>query len=121
MIKIMIFFLSFFSLNLFAREASYLARSPRGLLMGDAYTAIADDEYTLFYNPAILGRNKGVDITLINPSFGLTNLYDDQERLKNFPKSDAPAIASRIMDLPIFLQASAFPTIKMGQFGFSFF
>lgn len=119
MMKIILLLL--FSNYLFAKEASYLARSPRGILMGDAYTAIADDEYTLFYNPAILGRNKGVDITLLDPSIGLTNLYDDQERFKNFPKSDAPAIANRIMDLPIYVQASAFPTIKMAQFGFTFF
>lgn len=45
---------------LHAQEVNYLARSPRALLMGDAYTAIADDEFTLFYNPAALGRNKGV-------------------------------------------------------------
>ncbi|MGZ3809391.1 MAG: hypothetical protein ACXVCE_15005, partial [Bacteriovorax sp.] len=73
------------------------------------------------YNPATLGRNKGVSFTPIDPGFGLTNLYSDQARLKNFPKNNAPAIASRIMDLPIYLQASAFPTLKMGQFGFTLF
>ena len=30
--------------------------------MGDAFTAVADDEMTLFYNPAALGRHRGVSI-----------------------------------------------------------
>ncbi|MBP9680956.1 MAG: hypothetical protein KBD76_06100 [Bacteriovorax sp.] len=114
-------FIMLITFDCFSKEFSYLARSPRALLMGDAYTAIADDEYTLFYNPAILGRNKGVSFTPINPSLGLTNLYADQDRLKNFPSSDAPAIAKKIMDFPIYVQASAFPTLKMGQFGFTMF
>jgi len=109
------------SFNLYSKEASYIARSPRGLLMGDAYTAIADDEYTLFYNPAILGRNKGVSFTPLDPTFALTNFYGEQSRFSNFPSSSAVGIANKIMDLPIYLQASAFPTLKMGQFGFTMF
>lgn len=119
-----IFFLTFIiSTNLFASEVSYLARSPRALLMGDAYTAIADDEYTLFYNPAALGRNKGVSFTLLNPTFGLTDALSEQDRFTNFPSGAgaAPQIANRIMDFPIYLQAGIFPTLKMGQFGFTLF
>lgn len=106
-----------------AQEVSYLARSPRALLMGDAYTAIADDEFTLFYNPAALGRNKGVSLTLLDPTFGLTDALSELDRFKNFPSGDgaAPQIANRIMDFPIYLQAGIFPTLKMGQFGFTLF
>ena len=106
--------------GLHAQEVNYLARSPRALLMGDAFTAIADDEFTLFYNPAALGRNKGVSFTLLDPSFGLTDALSESDRFKNFPSS-APAIANRIMDFPIYVQAGAFPTLKMGQFGFTLF
>lgn len=109
--------------QLHAQEVSYLARSPRALLMGDAYTAIADDEFTLFYNPAALGRNKGVSLTLLDPTFGLTDALSELDRFKNFPSGDgaAPQIANRIMDFPIYLQAGIFPTLKMGQFGFTLF
>jgi hypothetical protein len=106
--------------GLHAQEVNYLARSPRALLMGDAFTAIADDEFTLFYNPAALGRNKGVSFTLLDPSFGLTDALSEADRFQNFPSS-APAIANRIMDFPIYMQAGAFPTLKMGQFGFTLF
>ena len=109
--------------SLHAQEVNYLARSPRALLMGDAYTAVADDEFTLFYNPAALGRNKGVAFTLVNPDFGLTDALSELDRFKNFPSGNnaAPQIANRIMDFPIYLQAGIFPTLKMGQFGFTLF
>ena len=109
--------------QLFAQEVNYLARSPRALLMGDAYTAIADDEFTLFYNPAALGKNTGVSFTLLDPTLGITDALDELSRFSNFPSgsSAAPQIANRLMDLPIYLQAGIFPTLKMGQFGFSFF
>lgn len=121
--KIFLFlFINLLSL-LQAQEVNYLARSPRALLMGDAYTAIADDEFTLFYNPAALGRNKGVSLTLLDPTFGLTDALSELDRFKNFPSGDgaAPQIANRIMDFPIYLQAGIFPTLKMGQFGFTLF
>ncbi|MFA6238268.1 MAG: hypothetical protein WC635_13125 [Bacteriovorax sp.] len=123
MIRKLLFVIFFISTNLFSREVSYLARSPRALLMGDAYTAIADDEFTLFYNPAALGRNKGVSFTLIDPNFGLTNALGDTDRFTKFPSGQgaAPQIASRVMDFPIYLQAGIFPTLKMGQFGFTLF
>jgi hypothetical protein len=106
-----------------AQEVSYLARSPRALLMGDAYTAMADDEFSLFYNPAALGRNKGVSLTLLDPTFGLTDALSELDRFKNFPSGAgaAPKIANRILDFPIYVQAGIFPTLKMGQFGFTLF
>ena len=104
-----------------AQEVSYLGRSPRALLMGDAYTAIADDEYTLFYNPAALGRNKGVSFTPLAPSLGGTNALDDMDRFDNFPQKDPAAIAQRILNYPVTIQASIFPGLKLGTFGFNLF
>ncbi|MBC7537835.1 MAG: hypothetical protein H7281_03380 [Bacteriovorax sp.] len=127
MIKKLIFVL--FALNTFflnaglAQEVNSLARSPRALLMGDAYTAIADDEFTLFYNPAALGGNKGVSLTLLDPTLGMTDILGDLGRFKNLPKGPgaAPLIANRILDLPVYIQAGIFPTLKMGGFGFTLF
>lgn len=109
------------STSILSQEVFHLGRSPRALLMGDAYTAIADDEYTLFYNPAALGRNKGVSLTPLAPSVGGTNALDDMDRFKDFPKSDPTAIANRILNYPVTIQASIFPGLKMGQFGMSLF
>ncbi len=104
-----------------AREISYLARSPRALLMGDAYTAIADDEYTLFYNPAAMGRNQGLSLTPLDPSFEVTNALDEMDRFENFPSGDVSAIADRLLGFPVHLKAAAFPGLKMATFGFNLF
>jgi len=98
------------------KEFSYLARSPQALLMGDAFTAIADDEYTLFYNPAALGRNKGVSSSLINPAFGFPDVYHDLNRFQNFPNT-AAGISAKIMEYPIYVQSGIFPTLKLAHFG----
>ena len=117
----LILFISLATFEVFSREIGYIGRSPRAQLMGDAFTAVADDEYTLFYNPAALGRNKSVTLTAINPSIGGTNAIKDTDRFKDFPKSDPAAIADRILNYPVSIQASVFPGLKMGPFGFSLF
>jgi len=104
-----------------SEEFGYIGRSPRAQLMGDAYTAVADDEYTLFYNPAALGRNKSVSLTPLNPSIGGTNILKDSDKFKDFPKSDPSAIADKILNYPVSLQASAFPGLKMAGFGLTLF
>lgn len=111
----------FMSQCLWAAEISRVGVSPRALLMGDAYTAIADDEYTLFYNPAALGRNKGVSLTPLNVSIGGTNALGDTDRFKDFPKKDPAGIADRILNYPVSLNVSTFPGLKLAQFGFNLF
>jgi len=104
-----------------AGETHYLQRSPQALLMGDAFTARADDEYGLFYNPASLGRTKGLSLTPINPDVGVTNALDELDRFKNFPKKDTAAIADRILGLPIYLRGGVAPNVKFAGFGLSLF
>jgi len=88
--------------------------------MGDAYTSKAYDDYTLFYNPATLGRGSLVELYPINVDVGVTNVLDDMDRFDNFPKDPVP-IADRIMGYPVYLHAGATPGIKFGSFGFSMF
>lgn len=109
------------SFNLFAQEVIHIGRSPKALILGDAYTARADDEYTLFYNPAALGRNSGVQITPLNPSVGVTNALDEVDRFKDFPSSDPALIADRLLGFPVYVQAGVFPGLKMASFGFNLF
>ncbi len=108
--------------QVFARPVPYLVRSPKALLMGDAFTALADDEYTLFYNPAALGEGDMFSMTPAPLDIGVTNALDSkkQEKFKNFPKNDTVAIANRIMGVPLYFHGGATPTIKLGNIGFSF-
>jgi hypothetical protein len=113
-------FVCLFSANSLAKEVLYLGRSPKGMLMGNAYTSYATDEYALFYNPALIGRNDGVHFTPLNPSIGVTNILDDLDRFSNFP-SDAVGITDRILGVPIYIQTGLYPGLKMGPFAFNLF
>jgi hypothetical protein len=113
--------------ELFAKEFLYLARSPRALLMGDAYTAVADDEYTLFYNPAAMGRHTGIHISPINPKLELPDVlsknitrlkFSVDGKYKDWPKEPV-GIVDRILGIPLHLGASVVPTIKFANFAFS--
>lgn len=129
-LKLYKFYLSFFTYLLgiilipsgiiLAGEVQYLNRSPRGLLMGDAYTAVADDEYTLFYNPAALGRHSGLSIAFLNPDIGVTNVLSEVDRFQNFPSNDPAAMADRILGFPLNVHVGGTPGVKMGTFGLSF-
>lgn len=116
-----------FSNNLFAKEFRYLARSPRALLMGDAFTAVADDEYTLFYNPAAMGRHNGIHVTPINPRIELPDVlsknvtrmkFSIDGKYKDWPKEPV-GIVDRILGTPLHLGASIAPTIKFENFAFT--
>ena len=80
--KFIIFFIICLSFSASAYDYPYIMRSPKALLMGDAFTAVNDDEYTLFYNPASLGRHKN-DFTLYPLSGHLsgTNILSDLNEL----------------------------------------
>lgn len=115
----LLIFVSFFPV--FGQEVIHLGRSSKALLLGDAYTARADDEYTLFYNPAALARNSGLEVSPLNPQIGVTNALDEMDRFNDFPSSDAAAIADRLIGFPVYIQAGIFPGLKMASFGFNLF
>lgn len=96
-----------------------MGRSMHALLMGDAYTALADDAHTLYYNPAILGRHEGFSFWPINPLISVTNpLAEDLDDISD-PGDDPSQIASVFMDRPIHIALGAAPGFKMGRFGIS--
>ncbi len=108
------------SIQAFAFDYPYTMRSPKGLLMGDAFTAVNDDEFTLFYNPASLARPKN-DFKLfpINPQLSGTNILSDLDRFKDFP--DEPVGASKVlMDYPVHASAGFAPGFKLFNVGVSF-
>jgi len=100
-------------------------------MMGDAFTAVADDENTLFYNPAALGRNQGVHITPLKINFNFPDILDKNisidhpsvgisNRFQNFPSS-TQGIADRVLGYPLYLEAASAPGIKFLNLGFNFF
>ena len=117
--KMMLLALFIFSSSAFGFDYPYTMRSPKALLMGDAYTAINDDEYSLFYNPATLGRHKH-DLTLhpFSGQISATNVLKDMDRFNNFP-STATGAADVLMDYPVHAGAGFAPGFKLFNFGLS--
>lgn len=106
-----------FIFQVFASDR-YLNRSPRGLLMGDAFTAIADDAFTLFYNPAVLARHTGFSFWSINPTVAGTNVLEDPEKYNDLGSSPNE-IADVLFSDPVYVNLGAAPGFKMGHFGLS--
>ena len=104
MIKILIYiFVTLFSMRLaISDEIRYLVRSPRALLLGDAFTAIADDEYTLFIIQQHLVLIRGIGITLANIDSSFPNLLKPNyvKKLTASLGTDLSAISSNYMGLP---------------------
>lgn len=61
-----------------ASETSTLNSSVRALGMGDAFTAVADDDSSLFYNPAGLARVRGLNMKFFSVDAGVNNLSQYQ-------------------------------------------
>lgn len=114
--KLFFFIILIYSLPSFCEEERSLGKSPRGLLMGDAYTSLADDDFTLFYNPALLARHSGFSFYPLNPSFSVVNVLADTDKFNNL--GDTPTeVASAIFDFPVHIGVDYAPGFKMGRFG----
>ncbi len=96
----------------------YLKRSPKALLLGDAFVGRADDEFTLFYNPAALARHEGLSMYPINVYGGANDIVDDQDRFKDIPEGPV-AFSERFMNYPVHGNLGGVPGFKIGTFGFS--
>lgn len=116
--KWILIFLFLHSLSAVATEARTISRSPRALLMGDAYTALAEDAYTLFYNPAIMGRHSGFSFWAINPTITASNVLGETDQYEDFP-DDPAGIAEKVMGKPIHLGINLTPGFKMGPVALS--
>jgi len=99
--------------------------------MGDAYTAIADDESTLFYNPAALGRHQGLSLyplatnievpDVVDTNFSIDNFgIGLNDQFENFP-SEPEDIANKLIGLPLYLKLAGNAGFKFLNFGMNFF
>ncbi len=109
-----------FSNTVFAKyQSPYLIRSPKALLMGDAYTAVNNDEFTMYYNPASLSRHAN-DLTLYTfpGQVNGNNVLADSDKFQDFPQTTTGA-ADLLMNYPVHVSAGTSPGFRMFNFGFS--
>jgi hypothetical protein len=104
-----------------AREILSIQKSPRGILLGDAYTALADDSYSLFYNPALLGRHSGFSMYPFNASLSFINPIEYADRLDGIDNigNDPSDLVAQFSNIPLHVGANIAPGFKLGRFGFS--
>lgn len=107
-----VFFISFSKANTFIR-------SPKSFLLGGAFTARATEDFSLFYNPALLGRHKGLSVHPLNFSISLPYVPDDIDKFNDLPEEPADIVAE-FLNYPLYLNYSFVPGIKFGNFAFNF-
>jgi hypothetical protein len=88
--------------------------------MGDAYTSLADDGFSLFYNPALLARHDGFSFNPLPFNISVTNALSELDRFNNLP-SDPSGVYNQFSGLPIHLNLGWTPGFKMGNFALSGF
>lgn len=111
--------LLFSSVSAHGFSEQVLARSPKALLMGDAFTAVNDDSFTLFYNPASMARHKkAFSFYPLQGQVSGTNILEDMDRFKNFPKEPVE-VADLMMNYPVHASVGTTPGFKIYNFGFN--
>lgn len=118
-LKVFKIFPVFLAISSFSYEFNYLARSPEGLLMGDAYTTLATGAFSLFYNPALAARNKLFAFYPIPVSLGATDFVTETDKFDDLDTDETSTLADAVIGTPLHANAGIFPTIKLGWFTFT--
>ena len=112
--------LVFFSCSVFAVESSTLNSSVRALGMGDAFTAVADDESALFYNPAGLARVRGINWKIFGLGATLSG-FSAYQKVQALNTDTGSGFADAIGDLygeKVFVGAGGESIFTAPMFGF---
>lgn len=118
------YFILFFLVISYRAECSnqlgsyYIKRSPKGLILGDAYVARPFDDHILFYNSSSLARNDSVGASLFNFSLGSNDIIKDKDRFDDV--ADTPqGVVNQFLDYPVHLEAGTVPGFQVFNFAFS--
>lgn len=87
---------------LFAASLEYpsIVRSTKALGMGDAYYAMGEDQYTMFYNPAGLARIDNSRWSIISLQLGANNnLMDNKNAYSDTDWDDEAEVADFLRDI----------------------
>ncbi len=97
-VKCLAGFILIFAFKAQAVEQSSLHSSVRALGMGDAYTALADDSSSLFYNPAGLARVSGINWKIFSLHAGASGL-DAYNKIKDLDSGSSSEFSEAIKKL----------------------
>ncbi len=111
--KIIISCLLFVITNSYAKQLPEFYRGVRAMGMGGAFTAIADDKDSVFYNPAGLSYNQDVKLSLVNPKFDAS--YDDIS-IRNVSGGLTGDTVTKIFGKNYYFSGTTFPAIYLPNF-----
>lgn len=98
-----------------AQEYPSLYRGVRPLAMGGAFTAVADDEHAMFFNPAGLADISMVNLAVVNPlvevSEDSTDMYQDLQDTDFETVEEAEDFLRKYMGVQQHLRAAVNPYI----------
>jgi hypothetical protein len=119
-----------FAKDIFAGELPVFYKGIRPLGMGGAFTAVADDENAMFYNPAGLNSIKGLGgVAVFNPyveaNKDVKSFYNDVKDIADAQtNSEQSALAADLLDKwlgkHVHLRAGMFPNVTFHNFGIGF-
>jgi hypothetical protein len=107
-----------------AEERYEFYNGVRALGMGGAAIAVVNDETSLLYNPAALGKLRDYFITLIDPEIGIgseTEQIAGVDVLNMIKPQDALDKALVNPDMHMHIRSQVFPSIVVPNFGFGIF
>lgn len=106
-----------FSAFSYGEELPEFYRGVRAMGMGNAYTAVADDEDSVFYNPAGLAQIHQVRINLLNPKVSASkDDFSARSDVKNAAKSFDSASIARLFGKDLYFNGSVFPNLVFPHF-----
>lgn len=120
--KAFVILISFFVCNTNASELYESARNVRALGMGHAFTAVVNDDWALYYNPAALSQVKGYYISLLSLNVGLngTQALETIENISSASGSIGDQLASITGDR-LWIAYNGNMAFYMKNFGLNYF
>lgn len=118
-----------FSNELLADELPLFYKGIRPLGMGGAFTAVADDENAMFYNPAGLNSIKGLGgVAVFNPYVeadkNVKPFFNDVKDVADASGNEQTRLASQLLEdwlgKHLHLRTGLFPNVTMHNFGVGF-
>jgi hypothetical protein len=101
----------------FAKELPEFYRGVRAMAMGNAFTAISDDDDAVFYNPAGLAFNKRIEVNLFNPKFDFSSDdFTSIPELKDAAKGFNSGSLSKFFGKHLYADGSIFPSVYLPNF-----
>ena len=122
LISIFVLIVSGPAASVYAKELSPMFRGVRPLGMGNAFTAVANDENAIFYNPAGLNNIEGFgSFGLINPGIEISesvlDLVKEMQDIDTNNVNDITALFREYIGVHQHMRAYAMPHVTTHNFG----